>query len=459
MVFKIQGKRFYLKKYYVACVIITVVLLFTIITLVEEDKKLYGINTQTTTTTVPTILNSKYINKSTNNKELINGDLFKNSEYRTKLLKDKVARLERKFNKSRSILLNSKPILQPNYNVHIFYYSWYRNVAVDGSYRHWNHRYLENWKHDDHHIYPTGTHSPPNDIGSNYYPKLGCYSSSDPQTVDWHMQLIREAGIGVVVVSWMPKNFTESDANLLPLIFEKASKHKLKVALHVEPYPGRNPINLRDHLRQFLHEYGNHLALYRIKKPLTNKQVPVVYIYDSYLIPDQAWRELLSIKGNLSVRDTDLDAIYLGLLVDDKYHIKKSQFDGFYTYFATNSFTYGSTWKNWFNLSKFAVQNGLIFVPSVGPGYADTRVRPWNGPNTRIRRHGHYYDVGWRSAINNNANYVSITSFNEWHEGTQIEPAIPYNADGFTYLDYQPEGPFYYLNLTKVWVEEFSKVK
>lgn len=53
---------------------------------------------------------------------------------------------------------------------------------------------------------------------------------------------------------------------------------------------------------------------------------------------------------------------------------------GFYTYFATNGFTYGSTWKNWRSLSKFAHQNGLIFVPSVGPGYIDTQVSYVGGP-------------------------------------------------------------------------------
>jgi len=130
---------------------------------------------------------------------------------------------------------------------------------------------------------------------------------------------------------------------------------------------------------------------------------------------------------------------------------------GFYTYFATNSFTYGSSWKNWRSLSKFARQNSLLFIPSVGPGYIDTQIRPWNVANTRHRRHGEYYEVAWRSALSSQAKLVSITSFNEWHEGTQIEPAVPRATASFTYLDYEPEGPHFYLNLTKWWVNEFSK--
>ena len=83
--------------------------------------------------------------------------------------------------------------------------------------------------------------------------------------------------------------------------------------------------------------------------------------------------------------DDALDGIYLALLVEYKHRhdIKKAGLDGFYTYFASNGFTYGSSWKNWRSLATYAYQSSLLFVPSVGPGYVDTRVRPWNGKNKR----------------------------------------------------------------------------
>lgn len=398
---------------------------------------------------------------TTDKNELIPKDFFTNSELHTKLLKERVERLSKKLKKFRSLSVNSNMIMDSNFRVHIFYYAWYGNPKFDGRYKHWNHNYLPNWKRDDHKLYPSGSHHPPEDIGSSFYPALGCYSSRDPRVIDIHLRQIRESGTGVLVVSWSPPNFTDSPHEFLPQIFDTALKYDLKVALHIEPYLGRNPINLFEHLQVFLKQYSTHPALYRLSKPFTHKKVPVFYIYDSYLLPALAWRELLSTKGNLSVRGTKLDAIFLGLMVDmqHRYHIKKSQFDGFYTYFATNGFTYGSSWKNWKSLSKFAAQNGLIFVPSVGPGYVDTEIRPWNSANTRLRRHGQYYDVAWRTAINNNVNYVSVTSFNEWHEGTQIEPAVPKNRPGYSYLNYEPEGPLFYLNLTKWWVTEFRKIK
>ncbi|KAB0802442.1 hypothetical protein PPYR_04628 [Photinus pyralis] len=376
------------------------------------------------------------------------------SELHIKLLRAKVERLASKV-KSRAIVFNNKA-LNPNYNTHIFYYGWYGNTPVDGYYKHWNHTYLPQWEQDGK-IYPKGSHSPILDIGSNFYPSLGCYSSQDPKVIEMHMKQLREAGVGVIVISWTPPNYTDSPSTILPLLFQYAKLYEIKIALHIEPYFNRNPINLIHHLHPFLSQYGNNVALYRMKKG--NRHLPVFYIYDSYLTPAISWMEILTPEGAFSVRGGRMDAIFLGLLVDiqHRYHIKKSHFDGFYTYFAANSFSYGSTWKNWKTLAKFAKQNELIFIPSVGPGYEDTQVRPWNTKNIRQRRQGQYYDVAWRSAINSNVKYISITSFNEWHEGTQIEPAIPMKTSRFTYLDYEPMGSYFYLNLTKWWNEQFTK--
>jgi charged multivesicular body protein 5 len=49
-----------------------------------------------------------------------------------------------------------------------------------------------------------------------------------------------------------------------------------------------------------------------------------------------------------------------------------------------------------------------------------------------------YYETAWRTALASPARYVSVTSFNEWHEGTQIEPAIPMQCGNYTYESYLP---------------------
>jgi len=59
-------------------------------------------------------------------------------------------------------------------------------------------RYLPHWDEKISRNYPTGRHTPPDDIGANFYPELGAYSSKDPQVIDRHMFEIRKARIGKI---------------------------------------------------------------------------------------------------------------------------------------------------------------------------------------------------------------------------------------------------------------------
>ncbi|KAL4233498.1 hypothetical protein ACF0H5_008179 [Mactra antiquata] len=347
-----------------------------------------------------------------------------------------------------------------SYQVHTFYYPWYGNPELDGKYYHWNHPHIPHWNKNVAKQYPNYTHRPPDDVGSNYYPLLGAYSSNDPEVIDLHMKMMRYAKIGVVVVSWYPPNDADNEGRepdaVVPYILDAADKYNLKVALHVEPYKGRNASSMKQNLKYIINKYGNHSAFYRTNFK-QKRNLPLIYIYDSYLVSAQEWAKILKSFSIDTVRSTELDAIFIGLLVESghKDHLVKSGFDGFYTYFATNSFTYGSTWKSWPEFKEFSIKMGLMFIPSVGPGYIDTEIRPWNSINTRKRLEGRYYDESFKNAISVKPNIISITSFNEWHEGTQIEPAEKKIISSRKYMDYGKKGPNHYLDLTRQWVDNW----
>jgi hypothetical protein len=79
-------------------------------------------------------------------------------------------------------------------------------------------------------------------------------------------------------------------------------------------------------------------------------------------------------------------------------------------------------------------------ISTVMPGYDDSRIR--TGHAVRDRANGDYYRAAWQDAINRKAQAVIITSWNEWYEGTQIEPSQSY---GNLYLD-----------LTREWSARFQ---
>ncbi len=332
---------------------------------------------------------------------------------------------------------------------HIFYYPWYGNPEYDGEYRQWNHRILPHWSDktwDD-----AGSYSGGDDIGANFYPQLGCYSSNDPEIIDRHMQMISSTGTGVVVVSWWGEGSFED--RTIPLLLESAIKYNLRVSFHIEPFYS-NAEEFRKCLG-YLQKYMGHPAIFKLNGK------PLHYVYDSFKLEPEEWERILSIDGDLTVRDSKLDAVFIGLWVEEEDGIKlsASHFDGFYTYFASEGFVYGSSTENWGRMAEFAQKHDMLFVPCIGPGYSDTRIRPWNAENYKSRDNGRYYKDMFRAATVLSPDFIGITSFNEWHEGTQIEPALSLSISDFLYEDYGVGNPSdYYLKITKkLIIKQISK--
>jgi len=254
----------------------------------------------------------------------------------------------------------------------IFYYPWYGNPAWDGSYLHWD----------------QNGHVPPLDLATSYYPARGPYSSGDPKVVAAQMKEIAGAGIREVVSSWWGWGSVEDQR--LPMIVRMATKQGLQVAVQIEPYPDRTAASVGQdigHLRQ--------LGITRF------------YVYHPFEIDEKSWAPVL----------TSLSGVQVLAQTANASRAQEAQFAGIYTYDIA---TYGPATLG--PICARAHQLGLICAPSVGPGYdalrgdGDTHFRP--------RDNGATYDAMWRAAIQAGADRVTITSYNEWHEGTQIEPAL-----------------------------------
>ncbi|XP_064627113.1 glycoprotein endo-alpha-1,2-mannosidase-like [Lineus longissimus] len=355
---------------------------------------------------------------------------------------------------------------KPNYNIHTFYYPWYGNPKYDKVYLHWGHVYEQHWNALYAKQWPSGRHSPPEDIGSNFYPTLGTYSSRDKAVLESHMRQIRAAGIGVVVVSWLPANSNDGEGkswnHVMMILLDTAHKYSLKIAFHLEPYKHRSIFSIQHNLKYIFKTYGHHPALY--KHQHNGKILPMMYVYDSYEITLDRWQYLLRPGERYSIRGSEIDAFFIGLLVKASHRreLLESGFDGFYSYFASVGFSYGASPQNWGSLSAFARQKNLMFIPSVGPGYDDTRIRPWNFQNKKSRNNGTYYEKNFKLAMKAKTGIISITSFNEWHEGTQLEMASPHDIRNsyddviYSYEDYEPYPPDYYITLTNKLVKQFS---
>lgn len=253
----------------------------------------------------------------------------------------------------------------------IFYYPWYGTPARDGAWQHWQ----------------QSGGAPPKRIGSGFYPARGAYSSSDPAVLRAQMGEIADAGIREVIVSWW--GLTSAEDGRLTAVVAAARAHGLGVAAHLEPYAGRTAESA-----------GADVAY------LGRLGIRDVYVYDSAAIADADWAAL-----NAGLRDVRL---FANTALAGK--AAAGGFAGLYTYDVL-VYTGGAFPR----LCEQARKLRLVCAPSVGPGF-DAR-RATGEPRVRARAGGAVYDHMWAQALRSGAPIVTITSYNEWHEGTQIEPA------------------------------------
>lgn len=79
------------------------------------------------------------------------------------------------------------------------------------------------------------------------------------------------------------------------------------------------------------------------------------------------------------------------------------------------------------NALKAAVKE-VNFAATVNPGFDNTPwYEEWNYNHLVIdRQEGDFYRRLWEAAVTSDPDWILLTSFNEWHEGTEVEPSEEY---------------------------------
>jgi len=297
----------------------------------------------------------------------------------------------------------------PSARVGIFYYPWFATPGSDGHYSHWQQNGVR----------------PPTDVASSFYPARGVYSSADTLVVDAQMREIAAANIGVVITSWWGRGSRED--RRLPLVVGAAHRHGLAVAAHLEPYRGRTVASTEADIA-YLRERG----------------VADFYVWASTDLPAGEWADM----------NARLDGVRVFANTNLAGRAAAGGFDGLYTYdvllFDGGLFP---------RLCAQARRLKLLCAPSVGPGY-DARRATLDG-RVKPRQDGARYDGMWHGAVRAKADQVTITSYNEWHEGTQIEPA---RSDRSGYESYDGAWGRHgraaetaYLDRTAFWVKRLTQ--
>ncbi len=282
-----------------------------------------------------------------------------------------------------------------------FYYPWYGLASFSGRNRHFGK--IDTEKHDI--------------AAMRHYPAIGPFDSHDPQVVAYHMRLAREAGVDGFIVSWWGQgDFTD---RAMPIILSEAAKAGREITVYLEVVKKPiSPQSAAEDLVYIVRTYGDHPAFLKVEGR------PVIFAYGRTIaqLGVFEWAKAIELAQQRLGRK-------ICVIGDQLSKVAAAVFDGIHTYNVaglcrgrTPEEAARATAALYRPASEAARRFRRIFAATVIPGYDDTKVR---SPGLAVDRHGgKLYDCLWRAAMELDPDWILITSWNEWHEGSEIEPSL-----------------------------------
>jgi hypothetical protein len=282
-----------------------------------------------------------------------------------------------------------------------------------------------------------------------YYPWYTPDTWSDPQLADRPLRLYstdtqpdintaalmaRAAGIDAWVVSWQGLSGDGFNDRRMRIALAAAAAAGMRACVYTETYVanptfdptrGIDPRSLLEWLTDIVDRYGSHPAYLRVDGR------PVIFTYAASLLPQADWSEVIA-----RLRSSGRNPLIVG---DFARSLLLELFDGEYQY--SNVFSSGDALADVMRTESLRVRTlnllrpndrRRLWVASVTPGFDDSRLVDRTRPRVVERANGAVYDDQWSKAIDTGADWIVVTSWNEWWENTEIEPGARYGA---AYLD------------------------
>ena len=259
------------------------------------------------------------------------------------------------------------------------------------------------------------------------FPAKGAYSSHDLSVIDWQIDQAKASGITGFVVSWWGQgDWDKWQDESLAMVLKCAEQKDFKISIYWERAPGDGQSQIDgaiDDISYVLNKYGKSKAF------LKANGKPVIFAYNRvtlFTMPVSSWPPIIQ-----GIRKRAGDFILIG---DDQQPRSAYLFDGIHSYGVDISdalsehLTTGKLDELHTRLANYytngvsiARQRDRISCLVVSPGF-DAR-KAYKVDTQTDRLDGQTYRTFWDEAIKAKPDWIIITSWNEWLEGTEIEPS------------------------------------
>ena len=280
-------------------------------------------------------------------------------------------------------------------------------------------------------------------LASCAYPLAGLYDSADPEVAAWHVQLAKAAGIDAFLVSWWDTHM-DRDKAFETGVLAAAEKHGFKVALLDERAQYHRDLDqYKAMVVRALRKYRDSPAYLHIDGK------PVLYLYQVaseasltpakfaelrrhveaavgpvYWIVDKIAHDHAAQRAGDADRIKRIPAEWLAVPGIDAF--------GFYSTFSHfRAHRYDELAGKFRYMTSQAHAAGKRMLLPVHPGHDNSRFNP--KPYVMPRRGGQTLRDYLRAAEDAGADFILVTSWNEWPETTIVEPASTW-PDPYLYL-------------------------
>ncbi|RLC80617.1 MAG: hypothetical protein DRI61_05370 [Chloroflexi bacterium] len=267
--------------------------------------------------------------------------------------------------------------------VGVYYYPWYTG----------------NWEQDH-----------PNCIDT---PVLGHYNSQDVTVIRKHLEWLQDLDVDFLIVSWWgPNSFTDNTTKTL-FSTANAEETSIEITIMIEPFNSSSGIY-------------NFTLLYD-------------YIYSTYVSQyDNLYMKLYG-RPLICFYNDNVNMTKNGKIpLDDRFEVRIIGHEPYANWLYSRNYQMTS-WEN------ELAMDGQI---SVMPRYDDTHFRSPGAQKDPTYSQG-YYDQQWNKALNlarqGKVHYVTIATWNEFAERTQIEPCIDKTS-------YKKNEPYFIYEKTKQYI-------
>lgn len=275
-------------------------------------------------------------------------------------------------------------------------------------------------------------------------PKLGWYSSDDRKVAAEHLRWAKQADLDFFLISWLSPDGREGK-NLKETVLPELEQARFRFALLYETplalgLPAGQAIDLTGKLPDGakagdrLVEHFDHIAETYLKHKqylrFDGKAVVVIYLVRDLV---NAGPYLKTVRERLGKRGVDLyliaDAVYWEAADQLDWAFLREHFQAVTAYNMYYRPKFLEAVQTQFKATDRAGRaEGMRLIPNVMPGYDDTPLRGTDRV-TINRRRGQFYREYWGVAsqfVAPDQPFLLVTSFNEWHEGTELEPSTEY---------------------------------